>query len=536
MKKLLIFVVAYQAEETIKKVISRIPAGISSDFETEVLIVDDGSHDNTFRESRTAARDPEAQLKINVLFNPVNQGYGGNQKIGYHYAVENGFDYVALLHGDGQYAPECLSALLAPLASGQADAVFGSRMLDRGGALRGGMPHYKFIGNKILTFLQNRILGMSLSEFHSGYRIYSVAALARLPFERNSNGFHFDTEIIIQLHLARMRIVELPIPTYYGTEISRVDGIRYAKDVIRASLQAKLQGANLFYDRRYDCTPTSDGSNYPSKLAFDSTHSRIVSMIPSGSRVLDLGSGAGLVGKALKDKGCYVAGCDLQRAPATEAFDSFTEADLNRDLPVGPDDAFDHIICLDVIEHLASPEEFLDRLRVVAARLDATIIITTANVAFAPIRFSLLLGRFEYGKRGILDLTHMRLFTFSSLRRTLRSAGFDVIKEAGVVPPLPFVLGRSLVSGLLLKFAALLCRLWPAMFGFQILTVAKALPTLSTLLEAAKNHADLVSERAPPANKSARPSEMLRPGYSRPASSRATVDWDLQTFAGLTHD
>ena len=150
---------------------------------------------------------------MRALFNPVNQGYGGNQKLGYHYAIEKGFDFVALLHGDGQYAPECLPRLLDPLRRGEADAVMGSRMLPGGGALKGGMPLYKFIGNKVLTWLENRLLRTDLSEFHSGYRVYSVEALRAIPFDRNSNDFHFDTEIIIQLQIAARTIREMPIPT-----------------------------------------------------------------------------------------------------------------------------------------------------------------------------------------------------------------------------------------------------------------------------------------------------------------------------------
>ena len=107
---------------------------------------------------------------------------------------KNEYDFVALIHGDGQYAPECLPALLEPLRNGEAAAVFGSRMLNPSDALRGGMPRYKFIGNRILTWIENKLLHAHLSEFHSGYRIYSTRALAAIPFSRNSNDFHFDTE------------------------------------------------------------------------------------------------------------------------------------------------------------------------------------------------------------------------------------------------------------------------------------------------------------------------------------------------------
>jgi len=141
---------------------------------------------------------------VTVLRNEQNQGYGGNQKIGYCYAIQEGFDFVAMIHGDGQYAPEALPRMLEPLCSGEADAVFGSRMMTRFGALWGGMPLYKFAGNKVLTFVQNRLLGTRLSEFHSGYRIYSVRALERLHFRLDSNDFHFDTQVIIQLLNARV--------------------------------------------------------------------------------------------------------------------------------------------------------------------------------------------------------------------------------------------------------------------------------------------------------------------------------------------
>ncbi len=121
------------------------------EYEVEVLVLDDSSKDLTFEKSREAVRDGAIPFPLHVLFNPVNQGYGGNQKIGYHFAIERGFDFVALVHGDGQYAPECLPELVRPLRDGEADAVFGSRMLEKAAALRGGMPLYKYVGNKILT-------------------------------------------------------------------------------------------------------------------------------------------------------------------------------------------------------------------------------------------------------------------------------------------------------------------------------------------------------------------------------------------------
>ena len=166
--RVLIFVVAYNAERTIQSVIQRIPESLSQ-YHTEILIIDDSSKDHTFQQAREMESCP---FPLTVLFNPVNQGYGGNQKIGFHYAIRKGFDIVALVHGDGQYAPECLPDLLQPLLAGEADAVFGSRMIAPGDALRGGMPLYKYVGNKILTKIQNRLLRSSL--YRIPFRIPSL--------------------------------------------------------------------------------------------------------------------------------------------------------------------------------------------------------------------------------------------------------------------------------------------------------------------------------------------------------------------------
>lgn len=238
--RLLVLIVAFQAETTIGDVLSRLPRALPG-VAMEALVLDDASSDATSVRAR-AARVP---CPLTVLRNPVNQGYGGNQKIGYHYALAHGFDAVALVHGDGQYAPEELGRLVQPLLRGEAQVVLGSRMIEPGGARRGGMPLYKRVGNRVLSAAQNRLCGAGLSEFHCGYRVYSVAALRRVAFARNSDGFDFDTEIILQMLSARQRIVELPIPTHYGDEICRVNGMAYAARVMIATLRWRMQAAGL---------------------------------------------------------------------------------------------------------------------------------------------------------------------------------------------------------------------------------------------------------------------------------------------------
>src|SRR5688572_15334096 len=199
--------------------LSRIPASVIEAFEIEALIITDGVENPANGGASTAL--PAAVLlpfPLTMLWNPARQGYGGSQKIGFHYAVERAFDFVVLLHGHGKYAAECLPSLLEPLSEGRADAAYGSRMLDRAGARRG-MPLYKFVGNRMLSALQSRLLRTRLSEFHSGYRAYATAALKRVPFHLNSDQYHFDTEITIQLLLSGARLVEMPIPAYNSAEI-----------------------------------------------------------------------------------------------------------------------------------------------------------------------------------------------------------------------------------------------------------------------------------------------------------------------------
>ncbi len=487
--RLLIFIVAYNAEKTIEKVLGRIPTSLLETYAVELLVIDDASQDDTFARVEASLRRAPLAFPVHVLRNPINQGYGGNQKLGFSYAIRKGFDIVALVHGDGQYAPECLPELAEPLRRKEADAVFGSRMMVRGAALRGGMPLYKFVGNKILTWFQNRTLRVRLSEFHSGYRLYSVAALAQVPFHLNSQVFHFDTQIIIQLVIARRRIVEIPIPTYYGDEICHVDGLRYAWDVFVATLRARLQEYGLFYDRAYDCAPADGDSIYASKIGLASTHTAVLARVQPGAHVLDIGGGNAVMARALADRGCVVTGVDRAKPSDADVFAAFHLLDLNDPLPGELFVKTNHVLILDVIEHLADPEAFVDRLRNERRLAPGTAITaSTGNVAFLLTRMSLAGGMFNYGKRGILDRTHTRLFTIASFRRLFEQAGFDVTATETVPAPVALVLGGGLLGRLLVGLNRLGLRLLPGLFAYQVIVDARRRATIDELLEDAHTH------------------------------------------------
>jgi glycosyltransferase involved in cell wall biosynthesis len=481
--KLLIFVIAYYAEDTLVRVLERIPATVFQTFDCEVLIVDDASEDRTFAIGRQY-KESHPEIRITVLRNELNQGYGGNQKVGYAYAVAGDFDFVAMVHGDGQYAPEELPRLLEPLVKGEADAVFGSRMISRFGALKGGMPLYKFVGNKILTTAQNALLGTKLSEFHSGYRIYSVRALRQIPFRLNANDFHFDTEIILQLVNAQLRIVELPIPTYYGDEISRVNGMKYARDVMLATLRSVAHRSGILYQRRFDTAP-QDNSHYDLKLGYASSHTYALEAVPEGAKVLDIGSGPGGLAKELVAKGCDTAVVDqfepTERTGKVKVY--VQDLDAPPEFDAKP---YKYLLLLDVIEHLKSPEQFIERLRGQLDHEPRTLVLTTPNVAFAIQRLMLLLGQFNYGKAGILDRTHTRLFTFRSIRRLLVDCGFRIKEVRGVPAPFPKVLGDGVLGRAAIAANLAAIRVSKTLFAYQIFIVAESTPDVDFVLRDAR--------------------------------------------------
>ena len=485
-KRILIFIVAYNAEGTIQQVINRIPSSLC-EHDTEVLIIDDSSHDSTFARAHDLQRNGGMRFPTTVLYNPVNQGYGGNQKIGFHYAVQNKFDIVALIHGDGQYAPERLPELLQPLLRGDAEAVMGSRMLIRWAALKGGMPLYKYVGNKILTWTQNHLLHTSFSEFHSGYRLYSVPALGLLPFDRNTNDFHFDTEIIIQLLRAGLRIQELPIPTYYGEEACNVNGLKYAYNVIKSTLVSRAQDYGILYDRKFDVHGRFDSNEiYHPKFNFDSPHRLTMQHVRPGSEVADVGCAAGYVAEALKSRQCRVTGLDQFPVGSSANLDDFVQCDLDRgEFPLDAG-SFDYILLLDIVEHLRSPERLLDTLRhSCRSGTKVKVIFSTGNIAFLITRLGLFFGWFNYGTRGILDVTHTRLFTFRTARDLFQQAGYEIEEIRGVPAPFPLALGDNAFSRLLLATNKLLIKLSKRLFSYQIFMVCTPTPSLEYLLQKA---------------------------------------------------
>ncbi|MCS7032608.1 MAG: bifunctional glycosyltransferase/class I SAM-dependent methyltransferase [Phycisphaerae bacterium] len=488
--RVLVFIVAYQAQRHATRVLDRVPPDLWDDESVHFLLIDDASRDETISVASEWVR-ARGVKNITLLRNPVNQGYGGNQKLGYRIAIDAGFDFVILLHGDGQYAPELLPKFIETFRTTGADVVLGSRMQDLKDARRGGMPWYKVLGNRLLTTFQNRLTGRRLSEYHTGYRGYSTRFLRSVPFEINTNDFHFDTEILLQAFHVGAKIEEFPIPTHYGDEVCHVQGFKYARDVIRSTLQFKLHQLGMLCTLKYrNLAP----DRYRDKTrALYSSHTMALRIVKAKRprTLLDIGCGPGHVARECRKLNVRVTGLDFHE-PEPDTMDEFHKLDFDHHrLPV---DAFDYdmLLLLDVIEHLADPEQFLLDLRnssqaTEAVRRPPYVIISTPNVAFAAMRLNLLFGRFSYAERGILDITHKRLFTRSSLRRMLRDCGYVIEKIEGVPVPFEVVIGGS-PGRMLGHIAAALVAIWPTMFAFQFLVTCRPLPGIKQLMRQSEKH------------------------------------------------
>jgi 2-polyprenyl-3-methyl-5-hydroxy-6-metoxy-1,4-benzoquinol methylase len=319
------------------------------------------------------------------------------------------------------------------------------------------------------------VAGAELSEWHSGYRAYSVEALRALPFDRNSNGFSFDTEVIVQLLEAGKRIVEIPIPTYYGEEISHVNGMSYAWDITRHVTRYRLHKMGFGSGELAFAS-----SAYEDKPGEDSSHGAVVDRLAgTPRRVLDLGCGDGHLGARLRAAGHHVTGIDLHDQPGpADRLDAYLRADLEHGLPeeLG---TFDVVLAADVFEHLARPEVLLADLRHHLAP-GGVVLASIPNFAHWYPRLRVVTGRFDYDRRGILDRTHLRFFTRRSFERLAADTGwrarvvattglpFDVADRAASGAAGPGSKPRS-GRGLARRLDRAGVGLWPSLFAYQYL-------------------------------------------------------------------
>ena len=423
--------------------------------------------------------DSSKQKKIGSHFIFESLGYGELQKLAFHYSIKHKFDTVVVLHQKGNIFQELLGSLNSFLPRNDAQVFLGSRFISKEGILETKTPALKKWGSKIITFLQNKILNSSFSDFHSRYRSFSVEALKLVPFQFNSDGYEFDSEILIQLWASGCNIVEVPIPFKYGENIRQENSLSYVWKLLKTTCCYRLHQMSLFYDRKFDLE--SGFAKYKLKKGFPSTHEFAIQSINPDSRVLDIGCGNSLVAGELKKGGCYVEAIDYEEPQGEQVIDRFTKMDINdSDANIAVSE-FDNILLLDVLEHVEDPEAFVLRLRINAKGKNPKFIVSVPNVAFFVVRIQLLFGNFNYGIRGTLDLGHRRLFTFGSIQQLFLQAGYRIQTIKGIPAPFPLAIGENWLSRCLLIINQMLIKLFPRVFAYQIILIASPSPTLDDL-------------------------------------------------------
>lgn len=466
-KKVAVFIVAYNAEKFIEGVLLRIPEEIRHLF-VEIFIIDDSSKDQTFNIAQIA-KEKLALKNLSVLKTPFNRGYGGNQKIGYHHAIRKKYDVVILLHGDGQYPPEFLPDIIVEFDKENTCGVFASRMINKKDALKGNMPFYKWVGNQVLTGIENIMLKTRFSEFHTGYRAYSVSALKEIPFIYNSDDFHFDTDIIIQMIAAKKHIAEIPIPTHYGSEVCHVNGLKYFFDCIKSILVFKLMRIGLVYHRKFDINLFSGHKKYYDKSPY-TLHQYITTYnFEQNLDVAYLGQGKDDIPLeiARKVKSVVIAEEKLK--------------DLNTNFEeILGKGKYNAALMLDLVEHLNSSESAFESVFKIL-KPGGQLFAGAGNIGYFVTRFSLMLGFFNYGKLGILDMTHKRLFTIYSFITLLEQKGFQIEKKVYFGPPIVDMISANFLFKILDKIFYYLANLWPSMFAFHFLIIAKRLDSLDDI-------------------------------------------------------
>jgi 2-polyprenyl-3-methyl-5-hydroxy-6-metoxy-1,4-benzoquinol methylase len=406
-----------------------------------------------------AARIPN----LRVHADPRRYGFGGRRKIAFEYALQHAFEFVAVLEPDASSPPEHLADLL------------GAALLDGRQVVLASDAR----GSRSCAALHNAVLALNLSDYATPFRMYSCEVLRRVPFHLNGDERGFDTELLIQCRALGVDPFEIELPAAPGGGVAR-SGFRCASSL---GLALGYRAHQLHLTRRGQYFVDHD-VRYTLKHSPSSSHMQVLAAIAPGSVVLDLGCSQGLLAAPLRKKNVRVVGVDSgEPALVSPELDAYYQRDLEAPLELPETRVFDYVVVSDVIEHVVNRVELLRSVRRYL-KPEGRLLISTPNVALWFYRLSLAAGRFEYGPRGILDETHVHLFTRATFRREVEHAAFRILSER--VTSLPFEIvfestGRSRAVRALAASYHFLARLWPEMFAYQFLLEAE----VATLLDPA---------------------------------------------------
>ncbi len=389
---------------------------------------------------------------------------GKTHKIIFEYSKEKNYDFIIVTNSiQFNYLSSHLKQLLEPL---QHDTAY----------LTGGDTYLSQFG--IINFVQKKVFGKQLNLFPK-ICIYNTSYLAKIPYLYNSDNASFINEIAIQIVLSDFKFIEM------NSDIKTV--IPYAAKIqtLKVFLRAYVHSLGIFYQNMFDII--QDNLQYSLKLGYASSHTYAIDAVPSNSSVIDIGAGPFGVGHELKKKNCKVVTVDQFDIPEKFKLDKHIIANLDTNFAI-PINEYDCILFLDIIEHLVNPEAFMLKLSEQFSYKKQKIIFTTGNISFFPVRMMLLLGYFNYGKSGILDKTHTRLFAFSSFKKLIMDARLTIINVKGIPAPYPKALGTNFVSKILLSINLFLIKISKGLFSYQIYIEAETNPSVYHIVkESLKN-------------------------------------------------
>jgi len=479
-----LFLVDCSDTDAIRKTLSRIPEELSDWFEEVVIMLDRPTGG-----ALASAIELRGVKRLDLRFHrpPRDSGFGAVRKAAFEYALRKGFDHVVVMRGDATHLPEKLPGLVQLALADPARFVLATSLGP------GRSSSSRRLSHRVGTFIQNRILGMRLRDYRTSFRLYPSEALARIPFQLGADDALFDTEIIIQLRALGIPIHEALLIDGDGQSNDDINlGAQHVAGPVSKSVSKKVPGKPPFDLRAcaaaigyrfHQIHLTRNGRylvdhdiHYTLKRSSTGSHTQIVSAIREGSTVLDLGCSNGLLARPLLEKNVRVTGVDAGPGERlSKELTGYYQRDLDLPLELPYERVFDYVVCADVIEHLRNRAQLLRGARRYL-KPDGKLIISTPNIALWFYRLSLLVGRFEYGPRGILDETHVHLYTGATFQREIEMAGFTVLRQR--VTSLPFEVvfestGRSrLVRNLEFAYHQM-ARFWPSMFAYQYILEAQ---------------------------------------------------------------
>ncbi len=455
--------------DEVQRTVERLPEPIDAWLE-EIVVMADGRLAQLPPERLRPARLGKTDLLVHR--SPRQHQYGGERKAAFEYALRRGFDLAVCLRA-GVHPPEAVPALLEPLVDDPMGIAIGSRLVPRRALRREGMGWGRLLAHLGAAVVLNRILRLRVQDYQSSLRVLPSRVLRSIPFQLDTDDRAFDMQLLVQCRALGVPLHEIPASPAWREFPTRRTGVRDLVRMIGDALDYRLHQLHAVRRGRY---LVDAGIHYQLKLSPTGSHVQILEAIRPGSRVLDLGCSQGLLARPLLGKGVRLTGVDAgpPEGVAPELHEYF-QRDLEQPLQLPTGRVFDYVLVSDVLEHIRHRARLLRSARRYLKE-GGHLILSTPNIALWFYRLSLLLGRFEYGPRGVLDETHVHLFTRATFRREVERAGFHVLRERVTALPFEVVFestGRSrLVRGLARLYHGL-ARLWPELFAYQFILEAE---------------------------------------------------------------